>query len=222
MSPLRTGTCGVTGALCACVLLTAGCGSSAQKRQVRELENQGVLASTTPLGQRLISQAEVTGASDEHAAQTFLQLWSLLQFQSWDQAAALFAPGLRQTIGDGLLLQTLESNVVVWQGTKPKIVSATAKSDDTAVIRFFARNEVGTVVPTSITFERGSGSWLVSYFPLLDVALQRTAQIRAQGQIEPLATKPSPEAVRQGDSAFVLQSVYQERRLREKRAAKSR
>jgi hypothetical protein len=142
-----------------------------------------------------------------------LELWSRLQFQSWEQAERLFQPGLRDAIGASLLAQALESDLIVWQATKPKIISAHS-TGATAVVMFLAHSETGVVTPTSISFERTDGHWLVSYFSLLDEALQRTVQTRAQAQIEPLATKASPEAVRQGFNAAALQSSYLERRLR--------
>jgi hypothetical protein len=194
-------------------VLALGCGGSTQKRQAQRLENVSVLSNTAPLSDRLVKQSEVRSASDTAAVRTFSQLWSLLQYQAWDQAEQLFQPGLREAIGASLLSQALAQNVVMWQATKPKIVTATSHGS-TALITFLARNEAGTVVPASISFQQASGSWLVSYFSLLDGAIQRTVQRRTQAQIEPLATKPSPEAVRQGFAAMPLQSNYLERQAR--------
>jgi hypothetical protein len=198
--------------ICLFGVVALGCGSSTQKRQAQQLENASVLSNTAPLSDRLVKQSEIGSASDAAAVRTFLQLWSLLQYQAWDQAEQLFQPGLREAIGASLLSQALAQNVVMWQATKPKIVTATGGA--TAVITFMARNEVGAMVPASISFQQTGGSWLVSYFSLLDGAIQRTVQQRTQAQIEPLATKPSPEAVRQGFAAMPLQSNYLERQAR--------
>lgn len=199
--------------ICLSGVVALGCGSGTQKRQAQQLENASVLSNTVPLSDRLVKQSEIGSASDAAAVRSFLQLWSLLQYQAWDQAEQLFQPGLREAIGASLLSQALAQNVVMWQATKPKIVTATGHGA-TAVITFLARNEVGTVVPASISFQQAGGSWLVSYFSLLDGAIQRTVQQRTQAQIEPLATKPSPEAVRQGFAAMPLQSNYLERQAR--------
>src|SRR5205085_2399408 len=135
------------------------------------------------------------------------------------QATKLFQPGLRAAVGDALLTRALSSAVVLWQSSKPVIRSAELKGG-AALVRFLTRTETGQVVATSISFERGREGWLGSYRPLLDCLLQRAAQLRAQGAIEPLATKPSLAAVRQGAEALVLQSAYREKLLKESAAAR--
>jgi hypothetical protein len=194
-------------------MIVLGCGSGAQKHEARQLENASILSRTAPLSKRLVKQSEIESASDSAAQRSFLQLWSLLQFGAWDQAEQLFEPGLRDTIGASLLAQALAQNLVIWLATKPRIVTARAKGT-TALITFLARDERDTVVPASISFQRSSGVWLVSYFSPLDGAIQRAVQFRLQAQIDPLATKPSAEAVRQADSAAMLQGTYLERQLR--------
>jgi len=193
-------------------VIVSGCGSSAQKREAQKLENASILSKTAPLGDRLLKQSEITSASDTAAQRTFLQLWSLLQFEAWAQAEQLFEPGLRSAIGVSLLAGAFENDIIVWQATKPQIVSARV-AGTMATISFLARNEEGTVMPTSISFGGAPGAWRVAYFPLLNPAISRTAEQRAQARIEPLGTKPSPEAVRQGDSASNIQGTYLERRL---------
>lgn len=210
----RTTCCTVCIALL-CVLmaaLLAGCSSGAQKAQAQRLENRSILSATAPLGDRLIKGSEVDSASDTNGVRTFLQLWSLLQYQSWDHALAMFVPGLRETIGTALLTGALAGDVVVWQATKPQIVSASV-TNGTALIRFVARDETDKLLPASISLQRTEGVWRVSYFSLLDGALERSVQLREQAAIDPLATKPAAEAVRQGDAAGSLQSVYLEKQV---------
>jgi hypothetical protein len=205
---------------CAGALLVAGCGGSgAQKSQAQALAGVSVLSSTAPLGDRLVKQSEIESASDTDAQQSLLKLWSLLQFQAWDQAAQLFQPGLRRAVSDALLTQALSSSVLLWQSSKPVIRTAELKGS-TALIRFYTRSEAGQVVPASISFERGREGWLVSYFPLLDFLLQRAAQARAQGVIEPLASRPAPAAARAGNDALLLQSTYREKLFKESAAAR--
>jgi hypothetical protein len=214
------------GALCRAVLtvfipstlLIVGCGSSAQKREAQKLENTSVLSKTAPLGDRLVKQSEISSTSDTDAAQTFLQLWSLLQFEAWDQAEQLFEPGLRGAIGASLLAAAFENDLVVWQSTKPQIISARA-AGRMATISFLARNEQGNVIPTSISFGGAPGKWRVSFFSLLNPAIARTTEQREQVRIEPLGTKPSPEAVRRANSAATIQGAYLERKLAAERAA---
>lgn len=203
----------LTAVACLYAALILGCGASAQKHEAQRLENASILSGTAPLDKRLVKQSEIESASDSAAQRSFLQLWSLLQFGAWDQAEGLFQPGLRDTIGASLLAQALAQNLIIWQATKPRIVSARA-TGTTAVVSFLARDEKDSVVPASISFQRSRGVWLVSYFSPLDGAIQRAVQLRLQAQIDPLATKPSAEAVRQGDSAARLQSTYLERQLR--------
>lgn len=189
-----------------------GCGDSAQKREARSLESASILSDTAPLEQRLIKPSEIAAAPDSAARRTFLQLWSTLQFGAWDRAEQFFEPGLRSTIGPALLAEGLEQYLLIWQATKPRIVTAKV-SGETATIAFLARDEKDHVVPASISFTRSAGAWLVSYFSLLDGALQRAAQLTTQAQLEPLGTKPSAEAVRKGNAAAGLQSTYLESRL---------
>jgi hypothetical protein len=205
-------------AACSCTLLAVSCGTSAQKREAQQLKDASVLANTAPLGDRLIKQSEVSTASDTAGAQTFLHFWSLLQYGAWDEAAQLFEPGLRDAMGLSLLTEALENDLIVWQATKPKIVDAREISPGMTTIRFLARDERDNVVPSSISLFGAAGKWRVSYFPLLNPALARAADERVQAQIDPLATKPSPEAVRQANLAGNIQANYLELKLRTGRA----
>jgi hypothetical protein len=205
---------GVSASMCLAVAFAVGCGGgSSPKRQAQQLENMSVLSKTAPLSSRLIKQSQISATPDTAAERTFLQLWSLLQYQAWDQAEQLFQPGLRDAIGASLLAQALAQNAIAWQATKPHIVTASVHGP-TALITFMARNEANAVVPASISFQQANGAWLVSYFSTLDGLIQRAVQQRTQAQIEPLATKPSAEAVRQGFSAIPLQSNYLEGQAR--------
>ena len=200
-------------AICLSAVCVAGCGgNSSLKQEARQLQKTSILTKTAPLGDRLITQREINSASDSAGVRTFLRLWSLLQFGSWDQAEQIFEPGLRSAIEPSLLAQALEVDSVIWQSTKPKILSARA-TRRSATISFLARNELGDVVPTSISFGGGLGSWQVSYFSLINPALVRAAQTRTQVAIEPLATKASAAAVRVGVNAGEIQGAYLERKL---------
>lgn len=199
-------------------LLIAGCASSGQKREAQKLENASVLSKTAPLGDRLVKQSEIRSTSDADAARTFLQLWSLLQFEAWDQAEQLFEPGLRSAIGTSLLAAAFENDLVIWQSTRPHIISARV-AGTTATISFLARNEQGNVIPTSISFGGAPGTWRVSFFSLLNPAIARTTEQREQARIEPLGTKASPEAVRRANSAATIQGHYLEHKLAAERAA---
>jgi hypothetical protein len=195
--------------------LVTGCGSGTQRQQAQRLGNLSILSATAPLGDRLVKRSEVDSASDTNGVRTFLQLWSLLQYRAWDHAVAMFQPGLREAIGPALLTGALAGDVIVWQATKPQIVSA-AVTNGTALIRFVARDERDNLLPASISLQRTGGSWRVSYFSVLDGALQRSVQLREQAAIDPLATKAAAEAVRQGDAAGSLQSAYLERQVHSK------
>jgi hypothetical protein len=202
---------GLAATICAGLLI--GCGSGAQKKEAQQLEGASILSGTAPLSQRLVKQSEIESASDSAAQRTFLQLWSVLQFGAWDEAEQFFQPGLRQAIGPAVLAQGLAQDLIVWQATKPRIVTAHV-TGKTALITFLARDEKDNVMPASISFQRAAEAWRVSYFSLLDGAIQRAVQLRLQAQLEPLATKPSAEAIRQAASAAALQSAYLERQLR--------
>jgi hypothetical protein len=210
----------VTATIVLAVLATTslGCGDSAQKREARALEGSSILSDTAPLQKRLIKQSEIAATPASAAQRTFMSLWSTLQFGGWDRAEQFFQPGLRSALGPATLAEALEQYALIWQGTKPRIVTARV-SGKTATITFLARNEKDGVVPASISFVRSDGAWQVSYFSLLDGALQRAVQLRVQAELEPLGTKPSAEAVRQGNAAANLQSTYLERQLHSSAAA---
>jgi hypothetical protein len=195
-----------------CAAFALGCGDSAQKREAQKLEGASILSSTAPLSQRLIKQSEIQATPDSAAQRTFLRLWSTLQFEAWDQAEQFFQPGLRDTIGVAVLAQGLAQDGLIWQATKPRIVTARV-TGETAAITFLARDEKDDVAPASISFTRTHGVWLVSFFSMLNGALQRAVQLRLQAQLEPLGSKPSADAIRQGSAAAALQSTYLERQL---------
>lgn len=197
---------------CMSAVLFLGCGSGGQKHEARQLENASILSGTAPLSERLLKQSEIESTSDSAAQRTFLQLWSLLQFEAWDQAEQMFEPGLRSAIGAALLAASMETDLIIWQSTKPRIISARA-AGRTATISFLARNEQGKVVPTSISFGGAVGAWRVSYFALLNPAIARATQQREQARIDPLGTKPDAEAVRQANNAANIQGNYLERKL---------
>jgi hypothetical protein len=199
--------------ICASGAFALGCGDSAQKHEAQQLEGASIVSSTAPLSERLIKQSEIQSAPDSAAQRTFLRFWSTLQFGAWDQAEQFFQPGLRNTIGVAVLAQGLAQDSLIWQATKPRILTAQV-TGQTAAITFLARDEKDNVAPASISFTRTHGIWLVSFFSPLDGALQRAVQLRLQAQLEPLGTKPSAEAVRQGSAAAALQSTYLEHQLR--------
>jgi hypothetical protein len=193
-------------------LTVTGCGRSEQNREAQKLENTSIVSQTAPLAERLVTKSEINSTTDRAAQRTLLQLWSLLQFEAWDQAEQLFEPGLRDAIGPSLLAAGLESDLVVWQATKPRLVSAHV-AGGSANITFLARDELGKVIPASISFEGGTGRWRVSFFSMLNFALQRAVQLAAQTRLDPLATKPNPEAIREGERAATLQGAYLESKL---------
>jgi hypothetical protein len=201
-----------TAAIVICAGFAGACGDSAQKKEAQRLEGTSILSRTAPLAQRLVKQSEIAAAPDSAAQRTFLRFWSTLQFGAWDQAEQFFQPGLRNAVGAATLAEALGQYLLIWQGTKPRLVTARV-TGAIATITFLARDEKDHVIPASISFQRKSGAWLVSFFSLLDPALQRAVQLRTQAQVEPLGTKPSAEAVRQGNAAASLQSLYLERQL---------
>jgi hypothetical protein len=201
----------LTGTVLVAAVLS-GCGTKGQDKAAQRLANVSVLSSTAPLQSRMVTQAEVEHASDAAATRTFLQLWSRLQFESWPAALELFEPGLRRAIGDATLSQALGADLVLWQASKPGVVS-TRVVGSIATIQFVIRDEKNNLVPSSITFRRSGRRWRVVYMSLLDTALQRSVQTRVQAAIEPLATKPAAEAVRQGYAALSLQSAYLQKEL---------
>src|SRR5207244_10320157 len=135
-----------------------------------------------PLSERLVTQAEVNAASDAAAIRTFLHMWSLLQFAATDQVEDIFEPELRTLIGSSLLAAAIEGELVTWQATKPKIVSASVTAG-TAMIRFLALDETGKLRAASVSFRGGEGNWHVAYFSLLNGALQRAAQQSTQVRV---------------------------------------
>jgi hypothetical protein len=93
-------------------------------------------------------------------------------------------------------------------------------SGDSAVIEYAARDENNNLAPPSMTLRGSKRGRLVAHTPMLDAALQRSVQTRVQVAIEPLATKPAIEAVRQGYAAPGLQSNYLQRELAAEARAK--
>lgn len=170
------------------------------------MQTTSVIAKNDPVKRFLVSQSEIERAPSGSVRRAFLQYWSDLQFQAWDTAAQTFEPDLRRYIGKDALMRALANQGSSYRSSRPDIV-ATTTNGSKALIRYF---RIGTqdTAPTSISWVRANGRWMVAYDPLLDQALGDLRQLETQQNINPLEQKPLPAAVRAGTRARKVQSQF--------------
>jgi hypothetical protein len=193
-------------------LLLPACGGSADD-EARRVQTTSVIAKNDPVKKYLVTQAEIEHEASGGVRRAFLEYWSALQFQGWNEAAKTFEPGLRRYVGTDALIRALANQGGSYRSSRPDIQYTTTRGNS-ALIRYF-RVGADAPVATSISWTReGSGRWLISYDPLLDQALGDARQLEVQQNTDPLAQKPSAAAVRAGTRARRLQSQYVAQRER--------
>jgi len=206
--------------LLACVLWLSGCGGGADA-ETRKLQTKpSVIGKADPVRSYTVSRYALEKTPPGGVRRAFLQQWSNLQFQAWPTAARAYEPGLRRAVGDDALIRALANQAPFYRASRPQIV-AVSRTGEQALVRYNRVSESGAT-PTSMSWERGAdGRWLISYDPLLDLALGDLRQLETQQRIAPLAQTPAPAAIRAGLAGRKVQSAYAARRERERARARS-
>lgn len=201
------GRASVAGAIATmCVVILAGCGGSASKI-ASQLGTRSITPRVSPPPTSLMSGREISAAPADSARRAFLAMWSALQWQSWLDAISNYQAGLVRQIGQEKLVQAFEFNATLYRATKPKVEGETSNGSRVTV-RYVITPPQSEPVPSSITWERVEGRWMIYYDPALDSALRLWAQEQTQQTIDPGAATPSPKAIEAGVHASELQERY--------------
>lgn len=185
----------------------SACGGSSADDEARQLNSASIIAKNEPVRRFMVSEQSIARAPAGSVKRAFLQYWSDLQFQAWRTASQSYAPGLRDAIGDDVLIRALANQGPSYLASKP-VISSIKVSGDRALIRYFRVKPDGATPASAEWMQTRDRSWVISFDPLLDPAVAQLRQLEVQQAIDPLAQKPIPAAVRVGNRARKLQSEY--------------
>ncbi len=200
-------------------IVLVGCGGGTDD-EARELATRSILEDPPPLKEALVSRAQIEEAPPGSAEREFLSLWSTLQYQAWADAVVTYSPALRRALGEDQLVEALKGQAAYFRAVKPRL-RQTLRNGDRATIRYVITDVSGNDVPRSASFIRTADGWKVFYDPFIDGALNESVQRSTQMSIDPLARKPSKQALSAGVGASRLQSQYLKRVLRKPAASTS-
>lgn len=180
-----------------CALVLAACSGTAATHASQQLGQRSIASHVAPPSSSLVSTRDIASAPLASPRRAFLSLWSDLQWQALTSAISYYPTPLRDYIGSVTILQAFEFNAPFYRTSKPKIESETTNGAQVAV-RYTLTGVNAPLVPTSITWTKVGGRWMVYYDPELDSALASWAQSETQQAINPAASTPSPQAVAAG------------------------
>lgn len=194
-----------------CALALTACGGTT--RVASQLHGSSIAPKVTPPSASLITEKEINVLPTSSPRRSFFSMWSDLQWQSWPEALSYYHTGLILRIGEVKLLQVLKFEASLYRTTKPRVeeestqgprvtiryIPSAAKSDSSSAAVY---------LPTSVTWEKVNGQWIIYYDSGLNSALRAWAQAEAQQTIDPTALTPSPRAVVAGIHAGELQDQY--------------
>jgi hypothetical protein len=198
-------------------LVLAGCGS--EDSTARKLRQETVTDTAALLRKNLVTEDDIRREEAGSPRQALLRFWSTLQYKAWWDATGFYEPGLRDAVGAPTIADGLKYQEAFWRGTRPDIRTVRADGRDRQTVEFLADAGGSRPEAFSVTWERAGGRWLIAYDSMLDRAVRSAVQEAAQMRIDPLATRPAPEAVREGIAAAQRQSDYLARREQAQRSS---
>jgi len=190
-----------------CALVLAACGSTAAKHVNQELGQHSIAPHVEPLPSSLVSTHDIASAPLGSPRRAFLSMWSDLQWQSLTSAMSYYPEPLRDYIGSASILQAFEFNAAFYRANKPQVEGEITNGSQ-VIVRYALTNTNAQLTPTSITWIKVDGRWMVYYDPELNSALASWAQTETQQVINPTASTPSPRAVAAGIRLAGAQSRY--------------
>lgn len=196
-------------AVTSCVTILAACGGSASKVG-EQLAKHSISPKVSPVPAAVVSNAEIAATPVSSPQRAFLNMWSELQWQSWTEAIAHYQPGLVRAIGAARMLQALAFEASLYRTSKP-VLHGQTRRHGLVTIRYTLAGAKALVVPSSITWQREAGHWVVYYDPSLDNILRSWAQ--AQQTSSAPGASASAQVLAAGVKATELQSRYLSRRL---------
>jgi hypothetical protein len=185
-------------------LVLAACGSS----------GTGPPSATAP--DNILAPAEIAKYPAAEAERSFLEFWSNLQFHSWADVAAYYAPDFRDFIGTARLIEAKKAGASVYPTLHPEGVRSNTTRGITTVY-YSLRLEDGSREPASTSWRREDGNWQMIYDSRLDAELAQIAQERVQfggDSADAESSEPlSAEALRAGKVAANAQARFLEQEL---------
>lgn len=152
----------------------------------------------------LITQAEVAKQPEESVQRAFLQYWSALQFQSWAEAVAFYAPAMRESVGTADIIGGKKVNAPSYPELKPEIIS-TRNSRGTTTIKYTLQFIDGTRELASISWRQEDGNWFIVFDSRLEAELRQYAEnsteLEETGALPTEASAASPAAGKAGAEA---------------------
>ena len=190
-----------------CVLVLAACSGTAAKHVSQQLSQHSIAPHVEPLPASLVTTREIASAPLGSPRRAFLSMWSDLQWQSFMDATSYYPVPLIDYIGATNILQAFEFNAAFYRTNKPHLEGEMTNGAQ-VIVRYVLTGLNAQIVPTSITWIKVDGRWMVYYDPELDSALASWAQSETQQAIDPAATTPSPRAVAAGSRLAGAQGRY--------------
>jgi len=184
----------------------SGCGGGA-KDEARELRAQSIISDPQPVSATVLTAKDLAHYKAGSVERAFSEYWSALQFEAWRTAASYYEPTLRTYIGDDLLLPALEGQAGIFLSNRP-VISQVEHLNGETLVKYILRDTGKNETTRSMAWRRVQGKWRIVYDAFLDRALAESRQLEVQAQVDPVAQKPSPEALRAAGQARRLQSKF--------------
>jgi hypothetical protein len=171
---------------------------------------------TARVPNNLVSHSEADKQPTGSVEHAFLEYWSDLQYQSWAEAAAYYAPAFRDFVGTAAIIGGKKINASSYPLLKPVIVRV-GGGGDLVTINYSLRFIDGAKELASVTWVELGGSWQLVYDSRLDAELRQYAENRVE--IEESGTLPtdpadaSPPAARAGTAAAQAQARFVQQML---------
>jgi hypothetical protein len=146
--------------LCASALALSACGGSDHGQAPK------------PSGLSLVSPSGIDRLRPGSAEQAFIEYWASLQFDAWPQAAAFYAPAVRNRVGQARLVQAFDEHSEYFRAAEPRIVGSVA-TRGLRRIRYVVKDPKGRRVPRSVTFRKAGSRWEIVYDSFLHVGSPR-------------------------------------------------
>lgn len=164
----------------------------------------------------LIARSETDAQKTGSVELAFLEYWSDLQYQSWAEVAAYYAPDFRDSVGTAAIVGGKKVNASSYPQLKPTIVSV--RSDGAlTTIKYSLLFIDGSKELAAVTWRKQGGSWQLVYDSRLDVELKQYAENRIEleenGTLPTEVSDASSAALRAGAIAAQAQARFLEQAL---------
>jgi hypothetical protein len=166
-------TAGLVVLVCASTLGLSACGEA--DREVAKLD-------ANPSGVALIGSSDLERLPRGSAEQAFIEYWSSLQFQAWPQAAAFYAPAVRNRVGPSGLTAIFAAHSSYFRAAEPRLVLSVPAGGLISIYYYVVGDPQGGRAPRSVTFRKTRGRWVIVHDSFLGVGSKTVAPRRQLGK----------------------------------------